>query len=571
MDPLKVISFIGLIIIVIFDYYYPVEIRFLNREIYLNQYLVFIIIISFGLFRVLTEKETYQKFRITAILGFYLLFWSPLPALFGIKSPLLEDIHTVGTLLFFLYFIPVLLIGKRADCGWNCICVTVRETAGFAFREDTLKGPFWWKLRYLKIILFILMAIYLSYMIIDPSNSYNKAGKPFYGLVTHTYYLSFLLLPIMGNRNYCRFLCPYSALWGILSRLGFYKIKADVEKCIDCKLCEKSCDMGIPINHLVKTKGEVNTIECMGCGRCVRICPEGVLSIYDIRDVLLSKKVKKPFHLSKIVSIVLTLVYFFGFPSASHAVRMFDGIKASPGTALYELWPMVYHADTLTDKDGDKIHPGKDFNLTLSQLLIVPIYYYTENFGFGLFIPVNKIKNGYLGEESEGLGDVILSSLTFLPEIWGGTYSIDFGIKFPTGNFDKDKSVNPGSGQMDIETGMYYFQYFGEKKRFTADAKAVFKYRFKNTDIDWNPGEEYQAEGLIGYEILKDIRLGIGFDWMKSENDRINGHADGNSAGEKISANYQIYYNAGPKIDLWLQVLQDHLKCWFDIDVAKIR
>jgi polyferredoxin len=105
----------------------------------------------------------------------------------------------------------------------------------------------------------------------------------------------------MGNRNYCRFLCPFSALWGVLSRLGFYKIKADKEKCIDCGLCEKSCDMGIPISHLVKEKGEINSIECMGCGRCVRACPEDVLSIYDIRDFLFSKIVKKPIHLSNVV------------------------------------------------------------------------------------------------------------------------------------------------------------------------------------------------------------------------------------------------------------------------------
>jgi len=42
--------------------------------------------------------------------------------------------------------------------------------------------------------------------------------------------------------------------------------------------------MGIPVKHLVKTKGEVNVPDCVGCGRCVTNCPENVLRFYDIRD-----------------------------------------------------------------------------------------------------------------------------------------------------------------------------------------------------------------------------------------------------------------------------------------------
>lgn len=49
-------------------------------------------------------------------------------------------------------------------------------------------------------------------------------------------------IPITGHRSFCRWGCPWSATWGILNLVGFYKIKADVDKCIDCGLCERECD-----------------------------------------------------------------------------------------------------------------------------------------------------------------------------------------------------------------------------------------------------------------------------------------------------------------------------------------
>jgi ferredoxin len=40
--------------------------------------------------------------------------------------------------------------------------------------------------------------------------------------------------------------------------------------------------MGIPIAKMVKEKGQIRTIECMGCGRCVNTCPQNALSFYSV-------------------------------------------------------------------------------------------------------------------------------------------------------------------------------------------------------------------------------------------------------------------------------------------------
>jgi glutamate synthase (NADPH) small chain len=83
----------------------------------------------------------------------------------------------------------------------------------------------------------------------------------------------------------------------VLSVTGFYRIKADRDACTNCKKCEKVCDMGIPIARLVKEKGQIRSIECIGCGRCVNVCPKKALYTHDVRNVI-----KDALHKYKTVS-----------------------------------------------------------------------------------------------------------------------------------------------------------------------------------------------------------------------------------------------------------------------------
>ena len=245
------------------------------------------LLIFFGLWRIDNEKDPYQKARIITILSLYVLLWLIIPLAFKVKVPILGGewgsfpaIHTIGSLAFFIYMGIVLLFGKRVDCGWCCPCVTARETIGYPFRDKTPRNGRWWKLRHLKWLTLSLLVVYLAFMIIDAGTAYNRAGKFYYDFITYGYYASFLFIPLTGNRNFCRILCPLAALWGVLSVAGLYRIKANKEECIDCGKCDRVCDMGIPIARMVREKGEIRTIECMGCGRCVAVCPKHVLSFY---------------------------------------------------------------------------------------------------------------------------------------------------------------------------------------------------------------------------------------------------------------------------------------------------
>jgi len=53
-----------------------------------------------------------------------------------------------------------------------------------------------------------------------------------------------LLIGLFVGRPYCRFLCPYGAILGLLSKVSKRHVKIPPEECIQCKLCEEVCPYG---------------------------------------------------------------------------------------------------------------------------------------------------------------------------------------------------------------------------------------------------------------------------------------------------------------------------------------
>ncbi len=75
---------------------------------------------------------------------------------------------------------------------------------------------------------------------------------------------------------WCRYLCPYGALFGLFSKLSPLRIKREAELCIDCAKCAKACPSALAVDKLIT----INSAECTGCMRCVTSCPaEGALHL----------------------------------------------------------------------------------------------------------------------------------------------------------------------------------------------------------------------------------------------------------------------------------------------------
>ena len=76
-------------------------------------------------------------------------------------------------------------------------------------------------------------------------------------------------LPFLICGGWCRYLCPYGALLGLLSFLSPLKIHRQKEACIHCGACRKKCPSSIKVDSLTTVLSD----ECTGCLSCTSACP----------------------------------------------------------------------------------------------------------------------------------------------------------------------------------------------------------------------------------------------------------------------------------------------------------
>lgn len=266
-----------------------------DNPLWLNRYTEYAIILGFGLWRIRAEHNPYTRRRLSVLVACVTVLWWGIPWLLPFVEPYIgflgtqpafPSLHTPGTVTFYLVLLAVLLFGRRVICGWNCPCVAIREVVGFPFRHITPRGKWAWRLRHTKWLWFGLYMGAIAVFLFPPNEwSVTYIGL-FTGVVILPYFASMLLSPWIGNRGYCRYLCPYGATFGLLNRIGFYRIDYEPSTCTDCGTCTQVCDMGIPVLELGKRKGKIDVADCMGCGRCVSECPSGSLAFRDARDLL---------------------------------------------------------------------------------------------------------------------------------------------------------------------------------------------------------------------------------------------------------------------------------------------
>ncbi|MBI5040740.1 MAG: FAD-dependent oxidoreductase [Gammaproteobacteria bacterium] len=283
--------------------------KYFDNPFWLNRYTEYAVILVFGLWRIRAEVNPYTRRRLLILVTCVSVLWWGAPVLAHLaepyvgypwRTPVFPSLHVPGTLTFFLVLVAVLLFGRRVICGFNCPCVGIRETVGFAFRDHSVRGEWAWRLRHSKWFFFVY---YVGVMVVTqypPTPTSISFVGGFYAVVAVTYFGSFFIAPLVGNRFYCRYLCPYGATFGLLNHAGFYGIQLDASKCNDCRRCEQVCDMGIPVWAQGKVHGRVTGIEdCMGCARCVVSCPTDALEIRDVRNLFKPGLSQNASHLLK--------------------------------------------------------------------------------------------------------------------------------------------------------------------------------------------------------------------------------------------------------------------------------
>lgn len=193
--------------------------------------------------------------------------------------------------LVFMVFLVTALWG-RFFCGFLCSFGMLQELI-FFFSKRVISGKvriperFDSAMKFLKyfILVFIVAGVWILALPVD--SSWNPWGV-FGILVSGNFSIISSAIPTVGfaallaitvgslfvGRFFCRYLCPLGALFAVVSRKRFYKIRRQGDSCTNCGLCTRSCSMGIRIPE----KNMVISGECIQCMQCLSICPKESLS-----------------------------------------------------------------------------------------------------------------------------------------------------------------------------------------------------------------------------------------------------------------------------------------------------
>ncbi|MHB8880061.1 MAG: 4Fe-4S binding protein [Thermodesulfovibrionales bacterium] len=244
----------------------------------------------------------------------------PIGALMSFKLWLLtgifDSIHPAGLVIFLAALLMALLL-KKGFCGWICPVGAVSDVVGRLGKR--LFGKNFRMHRYadygLRSIKYVLMLFFI-YVILYSMNpavilgflegDYYKIADVkmlyFFTQMTTTTLVSLVVLFLLSlvYRNFwCRYLCPYGGLLGLLSLLSPLKITRNEEACIHCRRCSEHCPSLLPVDRTVR----VTSAECTGCLTCVSRCPAaGALDV--------SFALHRP--LRPLVFFLLIILLFFG-------------------------------------------------------------------------------------------------------------------------------------------------------------------------------------------------------------------------------------------------------------------
>ncbi|HER00010.1 MAG TPA: 4Fe-4S binding protein [candidate division Zixibacteria bacterium] len=214
----------------------------------------------------------------------------PISSLISLRSAIetgqLSWVHPAGLALLVI-FISASFILRKSFCSFMCPVGTVSESLGAVGRKifkKRLKLPAFldYPLRSLKYLLlaFFLYAVFYQMSSADIqtflNSPYNQVADVkmllFFTRVSEVTFWVLLVLVVLSviyEGVWCRYLCPYGALLGFIGLFSPVKIRRNSKTCIDCLKCSKVCPSRINV-HKMKA---VNSDECFGCMACVDACP----------------------------------------------------------------------------------------------------------------------------------------------------------------------------------------------------------------------------------------------------------------------------------------------------------
>ena len=215
--------------------------------------------------------------------------WLPIAGLMNLKYLLVSGrvprIHPAAMFLL-LTFLSISFLFRKAFCSWLCPIGTLSENlwrAGRKLAGRNCSLPRWLDIP-MRGLKYLLLAFFIWAITSMSAGAIEGFMQSPYGLIADVKMLNFfrhlgetaaivlaaLIIASLFIQNFwCRYLCPYGALLGLVSVLSPTRIRRDASACIDCGKCALACPSSLPVDKLLS----VRSAECTGCMECVAVCP----------------------------------------------------------------------------------------------------------------------------------------------------------------------------------------------------------------------------------------------------------------------------------------------------------
>ena len=200
------------------------------------------------------------------------------------------SLHVVGLLGL------VGAIGGRFACGWLCPFGYLQDGL-YKIPSPKLRIPR--LLEYGKYASLIVLVVAMPLLLVDESGystgpwfckALCPAGMlegaapllaahpdwipdpPVFLTIKSAILVLFLAWTVLSKRPFCRVACPLGAIYGLFNRWSLLQVSVDMDKCVKCNLCQKTCPVDLRVYEAPGTP------DCIRCLSCRKACPNDAVT-----------------------------------------------------------------------------------------------------------------------------------------------------------------------------------------------------------------------------------------------------------------------------------------------------